>query len=249
VDPATPGFTGFVFKIQANMDPRHRDRIAFVRVCSGRFERGMEVKQVRTGKRIVLSRPLQFLAQDRTLVEEAWPGDIVGLWDPGALRLGDALAAGDAVEFEGMPRFSPEHFMRLRVKELNRRKQLEKGLDQLSEEGAVQLFRDRHQMDPFPVLGAVGVLQFEVMQYRLKEEYGVDVKLERLPFTHARWVEGDGFDADEFERNFSTAKVLLDAEDRPVALFESEWWLRRATDRYPSLAFVAAVQPARAVRR
>ncbi|MDQ2669153.1 MAG: peptide chain release factor 3 [Gemmatimonadota bacterium] len=249
VEPTTPAFTGFVFKIQANMDPRHRDRIAFVRVCSGKFTRGMEVKQVRTGKRIALNRPLQFLAQDRTLVEEAWPGDIVGLWDPGALRLGDALAEGEAVEFEGMPRFSPEHFMRIRVKELNRRKQLEKGLDQLSEEGAVQLFRDRHQMDPFPVLGAVGVLQFEVMQYRLREEYGVDVQLERLPYTHARWVEGDGFDPDEFERNFSTAKILLDAEDRPVVLFESEWWLRRAADKYPALTFVAAVQPARAARK
>jgi peptide chain release factor 3 len=249
VEPASPGFTGFVFKIQANMDPRHRDRIAFVRVCSGKFTRGMEVKHVRTGKRIVLNRPLQFLAQDRTLVEEAWPGDIVGLWDPGALRLGDALAEGEAVEFEGMPRFSPEHFMRLRVRELNRRKQLEKGLDQLSEEGAVQLFHDRHRMDPFPVLGAVGVLQFEVMQYRLKAEYAVDVQLERLPYTIARWVEGEGFDADEFERNFSTARILLDAEERPVALFESEWWLRRAADKYPALSFVAAVQPARAARK
>ena len=249
VAPDTPAFTGFVFKIQANMDPRHRDRIAFVRVCSGRFTRGMEVKHVRTGKRITLSRPLQFLAQDRALVEEAWPGDIVGLWDPGALRLGDALAEGEPVEFEGMPRFSPEHFMRLRVKELNRRKQLEKGLDQLTEEGAVQLFHDRHRMDPFPVLGAVGVLQFEVMQYRLRAEYGVEVQLDRLPFTIARWVEGENFDADEFERNFSTARVMLDAEGRPVALFETEWWLRRATDKYPELRFVAAVQPARAVRR
>ena len=249
VEPTSPGFTGFVFKIQANMDPRHRDRIAFVRVCSGKFTRGMDVRHVRTGKRIVLNRPLQFLAQDRTLVEEAWPGDIVGLWDPGALRLGDAVAEGDPVEFEGMPRFSPEHFMRLRVKELNRRKQLEKGLDQLSEEGAVQLFHDRHRMDPFPVLGAVGVLQFEVMQYRLKAEYAVDVQLDRLPYTIARWVEGEGFDPDEFERNFSTARVLLDAEERPVALFETEWWLRRAVDKFPDLRFVAAVQPARAVRR
>ena len=249
VDPVSPDFTGFVFKIQANMDPRHRDRIAFVRVCSGKFSRGMEVKHVRTGKRIALNRPLQFLAQDRTLVEEAWPGDIVGLWDPGVLRLGDALAEGEPVEFEGMPRFSPEHFMRLRVKELNRRKQLEKGLDQLTEEGAVQLFHDRHRMDPFPVLGAVGVLQFEVMQYRLKAEYAVDVQLDRLPYTIARWVEGEGFDADEFERNFSTARILLDAEDRPVALFESEWWLRRAADKYPDLRFVAAVQPARSLRK
>ena len=248
IPPDTPSFTGFVFKIQANMDPRHRDRIAFLRVCSGKFTRGMEVQHGRTGKRLTLNRPLQFLAQDRTLIEEAWPGDIVGLWDPGVLRLGDALSEGDPVEFEGMPRFSPEHFMKMRVKDLNRRKQLEKGLAQLSEEGAVQLFHDRAQLEHFPLLGAVGVLQFEVLQYRLKEEYGVDVQLDRQPYTMARWVGGD-FDPDEFERLFSTARCVLDAEERPVVLFETEWWLRRAADRFPQLTFVAAVQPARSAGR
>jgi len=247
VEPEQPDFTGFVFKIQANMDPKHRDRIAFVRICSGRFERGMEVKHVRTGKKLALNRPLQFLAQDRALVEEAWPGDIIGLWDPGMLRLGDALSERADVEFEGLPRFSPEHFVRLKVKELSRRKQLEKGLDQLSQEGAVQLFYDRHQFEHFPMLGAVGVLQFEVLQYRLESEYNVDVKLERQPWTVARWVEGD-FDPDEFERLFSTSRAVKDADDRWVALFESEWWLRRVMDKFPQLTFVAAVQPARGGR-
>jgi peptide chain release factor 3 len=248
VEPERPDFTGFVFKIQANMDPKHRDRIAFVRVCSGRFTRGMEVKHVRTGKKLALNRPLQFMAQDRSLVDEAYPGDILGLWDPGVLRLGDALVEGEPVEFQGMPRFSPEHFTRIRPKDLGKRKQLEKGLAQLSEEGAVQLFYDRHRMEHFPLLGAVGVLQFEVLQHRLQTEYGVETKLERQPWTIARWVEGEGFDPDEFERFFSTSRTLLDAEDRPVILFESEWWLRRAMDKYPDLGFVAAVQPARAKR-
>src|SRR5437868_1869522 len=187
--------SAFVYKIQATMDQKHRDRIAFTRICSGRFERGMTVKHVRTGRSLVLNRSLQFLAQERTEIEEAFAGDILGLWDAGVLRIGDTLSSGPDVEFEGIPRFSPEHFMRVRLADSLKRKQLKKGLDQLSEEGAVQVFFDPKTLERDPILGAVGVLQFEVVAHRLKSEYGVPVLYDSLPYSHARWVVGNKFDA------------------------------------------------------
>jgi peptide chain release factor 3 len=243
----TPQFSGFVFKIQANMDPNHRDRIAFVRICSGRFTRGMEVTHVRTGKTLSLSRPLQFMAQERTTIDEAFSGDIIGLWDAGNLRIGDTLCDGPPVEFEGIPRFSPEHFVRVRLTDPLRRKQLKKGLDQLSEEGAVQLFFDRLRLERDPVLGAVGVLQFEVIQHRLKSEYNVAVGFDRLPYVHARWIEGDPINLDKFERPGSTTSVL-DVEGRPLVLFANEWAMRTAINDNPQLTFIAAVQPGRSAR-
>jgi peptide chain release factor 3 len=245
--PDEPRFSGFVFKIQANMDPNHRDRVAFVRICSGRFTRGMEVTHVRTGKTLALTRPLQFMAQERTTIEEAFSGDIIGLWDAGNLRIGDTLCAGAPVEFEGIPRFSPEHFVRVRLTDPLRRKQLKKGLDQLSEEGAVQLFFDRLRLERDPVLGAVGVLQFEVIQARLKSEYGVNVGFDRLPYVHARWIEGDAANLDKFERPGSTTSVL-DVEGRPLVLFANEWAMRTAINDNPQLTFIAAVQPGRGAR-
>ena len=246
VEPMQPRFTGFVFKIQANMDLRHRDRIAFVRIVSGRFDRGMEVVHVRTGRSMTLSKPFQFLAQERTIAETAFAGDIVGLWDGGALRIGDTLAEGaPRVEFDGVPRFSPEHFARVRLADPMRRKQLKKGLDQLSDEGAVQVFYDRKRLERDPILGAVGLLQFEVTQYRLKTEYSVEVVLDRLPYVHARWVEGDGFDAEAFERK-SHNMVVLDVEDRPLVLFQDDYRLRRTLETFPDIHFIAAVQPGRA---
>jgi peptide chain release factor 3 len=244
VEPDAPFFSGFVFKIQANMDPQHRDRIAFLRVCSGRFVRGMDAVQVRTGKPLSLNKSLQLRAQERTLIEEAFAGDIVGLWDPGVLRIGDTLSENPAVEFAGIPRFSPEHFVRVVLTEPFKRKQLKKGLDQLAEEGVVQVFFDRHRLEREPILGAVGVLQFEVMQYRLKAEYGVDVRFERLNFQHARWVGNEEFDVDQFERR-AGATCLLDVEQRPLVLFENDYRLQRALDNYPELHFIAAVQPGR----
>jgi len=246
VRPDDPEFSGFVFKIQANMDPQHRDRVAFVRVCSGHFERGMEVIHVRTGKPLTLSRSLQFRAQERTLIEEAFAGDIVGVWDPGLLRIGDTLSENPKHEFAGIPRFSPEHFVRVVLVEPFKRKQLKKGLDQLSEEGAVQVFFDRERLERDPILGAVGRLQFEVIQYRLKNEYNVDVRLDPLPFQHARWVEGD-HDPAEFE-NLGGTQCLLDIENRPLVLFKSDFWLQQALERHPELTFVAAVQPGRSGR-
>ncbi len=245
--PDAPSFSGFVFKIQANMDPQHRDRIAFIRICSGRFTRGMEVKHVRTGKPLTLSRSVQFMAQTRTVVDEAYSGDILGLWDPGILRIGDSLCEAQPMEFEGIPRFSPEHFVRVRLDDPLKRKQLKKGLEQLSEEGAVQLFFDRQRMERDPILGAVGVLQFEVIEHRLRGEYGVRVGFERLPYRYARWIEGDGLDFDKLELP-GRQSCVTDVEGRPLVLFETEWLLRRAEEDHRSVKFISAVQPGRSQR-
>lgn len=188
--PVDPDFSGFVFKIQANMNPRHRDRIAFLRVVSGRFERGMDVKVARTDGKLRMSKPHTFLAQERSIVDEAVPGDIVGLFDPGELRIGDTLYTGTKVEFQGIPRFAPEHFARVRLKDPTRRKQLQEGLQQLSQEGTVQLFYRPGLGPADPYLGAVGQLQFEVLKVRLENEYNVKADLEASPFTVARWVGG-----------------------------------------------------------
>ena len=240
-------FSGFVFKVQANMDPRHRDRIAFFRICSGKFVRGMDVKHVRTGKTLTLNRPLVFMAQERTTIDEAWSGDIIGLWDPGVLRIGDTLCDGTEREFEGIPRFSPAHFVRVRLIDAEKRKQLKRGLDHLSEEGAVQLFFDRQRLEREPILGAVGVLQFEVIQYRLKAEYGVTVAFDRLPYQFARWIEGENLDLDQFELSGRCACVH-DVEQRPLVLCDSEWILRSVMQDFPDVKFVAAVQPGRSAR-
>jgi peptide chain release factor 3 len=242
-----PDFSGFVFKIQANMDPQHRDRIAFLRICSGRFTRGMEVRHVRTGSTLTLSRSVQFMAQARTVIDEAYSGDIVGLWDPGILRIGDSLCAGPPTEFEGIPRFSPEHFVRVRLDDPLKRKQLKKGLDQLSEEGAVQLFFDRRRLERDPILGAVGVLQFEVIEHRLLVEYGVRVRFDRLPFRFARWLEGPGLDHDRLELP-GRQSCVFDVEGRPLVLFETEWLMRRAAEENRSVKFISAVQPGRSRR-
>jgi len=244
VEPTTPSFSGFVFKIQANMDPRHRDRIAFVRVCSGKFTRGIEVLHARTGKPFAMTRTVQFLGQERTQVDEAYAGDILGVWDGGALRIGDTLVVGRPFEFQGVPRFSPEHFVIAALKDPLKRKQLKIGLEQLSEEGAVQLFFDRLRLSRDPILGAVGVLQFEVIQHRLQSEYGVAVSLQPLPYKHARWVTGTPFEPNKFERP-GRMTCVLDVEDRPLILFDSDWGMRDAIQNNPDLTFIAAVQPGR----
>ena len=237
-------FTGFVFKIQANMDPQHRDRIAFVRICSGKFTRGMDVRHVRTKKKLTLSRSLNFLAQERVTVDEAYAGDIVGVWDPGVLRIGDALTTGPDVEFEGIPRFSPEYFVRVRSADPMKRKQLKKGLEELSDEGAVLLMYERDENDAEPILGTVGPLQFDVVQYRLKAEYGVAAIFDRLSYNHARWVEGTPFAPKEIERRGSIL-VTYDIEARPILLFDSEWVMNRTMEKNPTLTFIAAAQPGR----
>jgi peptide chain release factor 3 len=244
IDPESPAFSGFVFKIQANMDANHRDRVAFVRVSSGRFSRGMEVNHVRAGRPLTMSRTMQFLAQERIPIDEAYAGDILGVWDGGSLRIGDTLAEGRSFEFEGVPRFSPEHFVQVTLKDPMKRKQLKKGLQQLSEEGAVQLFFDRHRLERDPILGAVGVLQFEVIEHRLESEYKVAIQLRTLPYKYARWVEGEPFSPAMFDQGRGTTCVS-DAEGRWIVLFENDWALRAAPEDHPHLRFLAAVQPAR----
>ena len=181
------------------------------------------------------------------MIDEAYSGDILGVWDPGVLRIGDSLSAGAAVEFEGIPRFSPEHFVRVRLDDPLKRKQLKKGLDQLSEEGAVQMFFDRQRVERDPILGAVGVLQFEIIEHRLAGEYRVKIGFDRLPFRFARWIEGENLDYDRFELP-GRQTCVFDVEGRALVLFENEWLMRRAEEENPKVRFVAAVQPGRSSR-
>lgn len=236
VDPEHDAFTGFVFKIQANLDPKHRDRIAFVRVVSGRFEAGMQVRHVRTGKSIRLSAPAQFLARERTLVEEAWPGDVIGLHDRGTLRIGDTLSANGDLEFDGIPRFSPEHFARVRVADPLRRKQLDEGLRQLSEEGAAQVFYADSLAGPAALVGAVGLLQFDVLLHRLEHEYNVKAILEPLAYRCARWVTGEARRIEQAVEGYGRT-LVHDAKGRPLILFDSEWTLKTTLEREKELQF------------
>lgn len=245
VSPDDDAFSGFVFKIQANMDPRHRDRIAFFRICSGRFERGMQATLQRSAAKLTLSKSLMFMAQERSNVDEAFAGDIVGLWDSGQLHIGDTLYASKPVAYEGIPRFSPENFVRVVLRDPMKRKQLKKGLDELSEEGAVQVFYDLERMQRDPILGAVGRLQFDVVQNRLQNEYNVNVTFDTLPYQHARWIDGN-IDVAELSRRSGTL-CLRDIEDRLIVLFSSEWMMQRIIEDYreKSVTFIAAVQPGR----
>ena len=233
VVPTEPEFSGFVFKIQANMDPAHRDRLAFLRVCSGRFYRGMDARLPREEKPLRLSMPHQLFGADRQVIEEAWPGDVIGLFDTGALRIGDTLCEGTAFEYAELPRFSPEIFARVRAKDALKRKQFEKGLEQLSQEGAIQIFHARGGGMRDPIVGAVGALQLEVLQYRLLHEYGADLLLERLPYQVARWVGGADFDPGRFEAEVD-ALCVEDRDQNPIALFKSEWNLNYAIGRHPA---------------
>lgn len=222
VSPDEPRFSAFVFKIQANMDKAHRDRMAFLRICSGKFERDMDVSHARLGKKIRLTHSKAFLAQDRSTVDHAYAGDIVGIHDPGHFKIGDTLYTGPKVEFSGIPQFSPECFAKIELRDPLKRKQLQKGIEQLCEEGLVQLFVDPKVGMQDPVLGVVGVLQFDVMVFRLKDEYGVEARLQRLPYGLARWVKftDPTVVIDQLDLR---VPLLRDGEGQPVALFKSEW--------------------------
>lgn len=235
IEPTHPKFSGYVFKIQANMNPAHRDRIAFMRIVSGKFERGMSVRHSRTGKEIKLSQPQQFLAQDRDIVEEAYAGDIIGLFDPGIFRIGDSLVQGESFVYDELPTFSPELFCKVTVKNALKHKQYQKGIDQLTEEGTIQVFHSTGAFDE-TILGVVGQLQFEVFQHRMKGEYGVDVILQRLNYQFARWIVGDKIDPGKFRIN---SQLVKDKKDNYVALFESEYALRSAMERNEDLKFLA----------
>jgi peptide chain release factor 3 len=235
VDPEDDKFTGFVFKIQANMNPTHRDRIAFIRICSGRFTRSMEVHHVQAGKRIRLSQPQQFMAQERTIVEEAYPGDIIGVFDPGIFNIGDTLSeANPQLRFEGIPIFPAEHFARVVAADSMKRKQFVKGINQLSEEGAIQVFKQLDVGIEALVIGAVGALQFEVLEHRLKHEYGVDLRIQHLPYRFARWIDGEVQDPRKLNLTSSTM-ITQDKMDRYAILFENEWSIRWAEERNKGL--------------
>jgi peptide chain release factor 3 len=209
-----------------------------MRICSGKFTRNMIVKHARLEKDIQLAMPVSFFGQERIVVEEAWPGDVIGLVDTsGAFRIGDTLTEIKGIEYSGVPSFSPEHFSSVIILDPMKRKQLQKGLEQLSEEGVVQIYRQRGMGDKDPVLGAVGALQFEVLQHRLAAEYSVEVKIDRLPYLHCRWVTGANINADQFDRR-EDSLGLLDRDENPVILFKSDWALRWATDNYKDLNFL-----------
>ncbi len=242
LEPKDERFSGFVFKIQANMNPRHRDRIAFVRVVSGKFEKGMDVKLGRSGETVRLAHAQTFMAQERTEVEEAFPGDILGLHDTGKLRVGDTIASGGPLVFGGIPRFAPEHFGRMRLKDPLKRKQLDNGLEQLAFEGVVQVFFNPKEGPQSAVLGAVGVLQFEVLKERLKNEYGVTAVFEGLPWRHARWVVGDDKSI-AWLRSSSSFKVLEDRNGRPVLLSETPWAIDYAKENAPGRLELFDIEP------
>jgi len=228
-------FSGFVFKIQANMDPKHRDRVAFMRVVSGKYEKGMKLRQVRTGKDVVISDALTFMAGDRSHVEEAYPGDIIGLHNHGTIQIGDTFTQGENMKFTGIPNFAPELFRRIRLRDPLKQKQLLKGLVQLSEEGAVQVFRPVHNNDL--IVGAVGVLQFEVVVARLKSEYNVEAIYEAINVSTARWVEcDDAKKFDDFQRK-NEVNLALDGGDNLTYIAPTMVNLNITQERYPDVRF------------
>ncbi len=236
VHPEDPEFTGFVFKIQANMDPAHRDRIAFLRICSGKFTRGMKVIHHRLGKEMTISNATIFLAQDRTHVEEAYPGDIIGIHNHGTIKIGDAFTEKEPLKFTGIPSFAPEHFRRVRLKNPLKVKQLAKGLAQLAEEGAVQVFRPR--MSNSYILGAVGVLQFDITVARLQDEYGVDADYESVDISAARWIScPDKTRLADFEKEHA-ASLAVDSEGQLAFLARSEWSLGYEKEQWPEIEFL-----------
>jgi peptide chain release factor 3 len=239
IEPARDEFSGFVFKIQANMDKAHRDRVAFVRICSGKMVRGMKVTHVRSGKEVRLASPTQFLARERSVVDESYAGDVVGIHDPGLFEIGDTLTGGSRFAFEGIPSFAPEHFRRLALVDPMRRKQFATGIEQLAQEGTVQLYRPPVGRAGDLVLGALGQLQFEVVKYRLEAEYGVEVRVEAVPWVLARWPSrADGAPVDlEALQDAVEGMVVLDVRDRPVVLFDRAWALQTAERVHPEYVF------------
>ena len=234
VSPYEKPFTGFAFKIQANMDPAHRDRIAFIRICSGRFHRGMKVMHHRIGKELILSNATIFMAQDRANVEEAFPGDIIGIHNHGTIKIGDTFTEKEPLKFTGIPNFAPEHFRRVILRNPMKAKQLQKGLAQLTEEGAVQVFRPISGNDY--ILGAVGALQFDVTMARLKDEYGVDATYEAFEAQRARWVDGEKKMLDEFEKK-NAPRLARDMEGNLTYLAPSEWQLNYMMEQWPDMIF------------
>ena len=234
IEPGAPEVTGFVFKVQANMDPNHRDRIAMFRMASGKFQRGMKLKVQNTAKQLSVNAPIMFFASDRELAEDAYAGDVIGIPNHGVLRVGDSLSESGLIRFAGLPNFAPEILQRVRVKDPLKAKHLRKALDGLAEEGVTQLFRP--EMGADFIVGAVGQLQFEVMADRLGEEYGLDVIFEPSPWAEARWLGGDRADLEDFMGKYRP-QMARDIDDDAVFLAKSSWETGYVSERFPKLAF------------
>ncbi len=245
VSPDEESFGGFVFKIQANMDPMHRDRVAFLRVCSGRYDAGMKMLHVRTGKEVRIANALTFMASDREIVETAYPGDVIGLHNHGTISIGDTFTSGEALAFTGIPNFAPELFRRARLRDPLKMKALQKGLAQLSEEGATQFFRPLMSNDL--ILGAVGVLQFEVVAYRLKDEYGVEASFENVGVITARWVHCDDTKKLEEFREKNAMNLSIDAAGELVYLAPTRVNLQLTMERWPTVTFAATREHAHSI--
>ena len=229
-----PDFSGFIFKIQANMNPAHRDRLAFMRICSGVFTKGMTVWHSGSGKMIQLKQPQQFMADEREAVENAYPGDIIGLFDPGIFALGDSLCTGKKRRFPGIPMFAPEFFARVSSIDSLKRKQFVKGVLQLSEEGAIQTFKRPGIGFEEIIVGVVGVLQFEVLEHRLKTEYNAEIRRQQLPYRFVRWITKSPKAIEDLKLS-STSSLAKDARERDVILFENEWSIRWALENNEGL--------------
>jgi len=235
IDPINKPFSAFVFKIQANMNKAHRDRIAFMRICSGKYEAGMEVMHVRENHKIRLNQSTQMMADERTIVEEAYAGDIIGIFDPGIFAIGDTLCgANEKFSYPGIPTFAPEHFARVRQSDTMKRKQFVKGISQIAQEGAIQIFREIGTGMEEIIVGVVGVLQFEVLTYRLKNEYNVEVALEQLPYEYIRWINNTDIDVMKINGT-SDMKRIADLNDRPLLLFTNSWSVNMVLERNPGL--------------
>lgn len=235
IEPDNNFFSAFVFKIQANMNPAHRDRIAFMRIVSGKFEKGMEVYHMEGKSKIKLAQPQQFLAQDREIVDFAFAGDIIGVFDPGIFSIGDTLCPADnKFFFEPMPTFSPEFFARVRPMDTMKRKQFVKGITQIAQEGAIQVYREDWAGMEEIIAGVVGVLQFEVLEYRLKNEYGVDIKMDRLPYKFVRWIEKNEGKTEDISIT-SDSKKLIDVKERDILIFSNEWGISWALEHNKGL--------------
>jgi len=236
IDPMTEkDFSAFVFKIQANMNKAHRDRIAFMRICSGEFEAGMSVYHVQGGKDVRLSQPQQMMASERKMIDKAYGGDIIGVFDPGIFSIGDTLTTSkEKFAYEGIPTFAPEHFARVRQVDTMKRKQFVKGINQIAQEGAIQIFQEFNTGMEEIIVGVVGVLQFDVLKYRLQNEYNVEIRLENLPYEYIRWIENEEIDMDRLSGT-SDMKKIMDLKGRPLLLFAHEWSIRMTEERNEGL--------------
>ncbi len=235
IDPFNKDFSAFVFKIQANMNKAHRDRIAFMRICSGRFDKNMEVLHVQGGKTMRLSQPQQIMAQDREIIDEAYAGDIIGVFDPGIFSIGDTISVPNKkFEFEGIPTFAPEHFARVRQKDTLKRKQFVKGATQIAQEGAIQIFQEPGKGMEEVIVGVVGTLQFDVLEYRLKNEYNVDIIMDRLSYQYIRWIENEDVDPKKLSITSDT-KVVQDFRGNFLLLFTDNWNINWALEKNEGL--------------